>query len=165
MYSESGLKFLSFRSWLWSLACFYKVQLTGFSKYLFDLIPFSSHGYITCNVTKFTHFYCRTAAFNYFYLPYVISEWNKLSLKYRSCKNYLSFRNKLLKPGQPYLFKSKVLKILSCLRLSLNHLNALKFQHKFESCLKESVIPFFLYCHHCSNSRTTRIGSLNQTKK
>lgn len=42
-------------------------------------------------------------------------------------------------------------------------LKALKFQHKFESCLKESVIPFFLCCHHCSNSRTTRIGSLNQT--
>ena len=100
------------------------------------LIPFSGHGYITCNLTKFTHFYCRTAVFNYSYLSYAISEWNKLSPEFRLCKTYLSFRNKLLKLGQPNLFKSKGLKILSCLRLSLNHVNANKFQHKFKRCLK-----------------------------
>ena len=93
------------------------------------------------------------------------------------CKTYLSFRNKLLKLGQPDLFKSKGLKILSHLRLSLNHLNAHKFQRKFQSCLKplfswnllcicmlktESVIPFFLRCHDYINIRKTCINSLNQ---
>ena len=39
--------------------------------------------------------------FKYSFLPYTITEWNKLDKRLRNAKSYLVFRKILLKTGRP----------------------------------------------------------------
>ena len=63
------------------------------------------------------------------------------------------------------------LKLLTRLRLGLSHLNELRFNHNFQSCINplcscslaiESTTHFLLHCHHFSNIRSTLLNSINE---
>ena len=65
------------------------------------------------------------------------------------------------------------LKLLTKLRLGLNHLNEHRFNHNFQSCINplcscslaiESTTHFLLHCHHFSNIRSTLLNSINEVE-
>ena len=87
----------------------------------------------------------------------------------------LSFRNALLKIGQPTpkpvynILDPNGLKLLTRLRLGLSHLNEHKFNHNFKECVNplcfcslqvESVSHFFLHCHYFTDIRKTLFNEL-----
>ena len=62
------------------------------------------------------------------------------------------------------------LKLLTRLRLGLNHLNEHRFNRNFQSCINPScscslaielTTHFLLHCHHFSNIRSTLLNSIN----
>ena len=62
------------------------------------------------------------------------------------------------------------LKLLTCLRLGLSHLNERRFNHNFEDCINplrscsfevESTTHYFLHCHNLVNFRNTLLNKLN----
>ena len=70
-----------------------------------------------------------------------ILEQNNLDMKIRKFSTMLTFRNSLLKIGQPApkpvynIHNPTCLKLLSRLRLGLSHLNEHKFYHSFKGCV------------------------------
>ena len=63
------------------------------------------------------------------------------------------------------------IKLLTRLRLGLNHLNEHRFNHKFQnctsqecicSCEKESTTHFFLHCHFYISTRATLFDKLKE---
>ena len=110
----------------------------------------------------FTSFSCRTeySQNSFFYLFYVIKEWNKLDPDKRSCQSYESFCKVLLsfiRPSENKIFNihdQVGIKLLTRLRLGLSHLREHKFRHNFEdtlnplcSCSIEVEMHFFLRSH------------------
>ena len=123
-------------------------------------------------------FYCGTDAFKYSYFPHIL-EWNKLNMQTRS-ESFLSFKNSLLKIGQPtakptYKIHNPIgLKFLTRLRLGLSHLNEHKFKHNFQDCVNplcscsleiESLSHFFLNCHHFTNICATLFDDLQSVDR
>ena len=80
---------------------------------------------------------CRTELFQNSFLPFSISEWNKLDPDFANVKTYLLFRKNLL----PFLrliensiysiYDTLAIKPLHRLRLSFSHLREHKFRHNF----------------------------------
>ena len=68
-------------------------------------------------------------------------EWNKLDVTIRKSESLPNFRNALLKTGRPaakpiYNIHNPVgFKLLTRLRLGLNHFNEHKFKHNFQDCI------------------------------
>ena len=80
----------------------YKVKTSGLSLYLPKYIPKGNHSNNTrLNEESLKIYHCRTDVFKYSFFPYAISEWNKLDLQIRKANSLLSFKNVLLKLGQP----------------------------------------------------------------
>ena len=111
----------------------------------------------------------------YSFLPFTISEWNKLDLKIQQPKTLFTFQNALIKivrpiPKSTFNVHNPVgLKSLTNLRLGLSHSNQHKFSHSFQDCLNrlcscsleiESVSHFFLHCHYYSQIRSTLLNEL-----
>ena len=74
IYNELGLESLRFRRWFRRLCAFYKIKITQFPSYLYELIPKSNHNYSTLNFNHIDPYYCRTDKFKYSFFPYTIVE-------------------------------------------------------------------------------------------
>ena len=66
------------------------------------------------------------------------------------------------------------LKLFTCLRLGLSHLNDHKFNHNFRDCINplcscslsvENNVHFFLHCHHFSLQRQTLMSNIKSVDK
>ena len=116
----------------------------------------------------------RTNIFKYYFFPYSVMEWNKLSSSIRN-STYPVFRNHLLKIIWPvsnpvYNIQNYIcLKFLTRLKLGSSHLNEHRFNHNVENCINplctcslevESTAHFFLHCHHDHNIRAKLLNSL-----
>ena len=92
----------------------------------------------------------------------------------RNAKSYSTFRKSLLKSGRPspnHIYKIHDplgLKLLTRLRLGLNHLNEHKFSHNFDSSINllcscslevEPTKHFFLQCYHYTNICKTLLNT------
>ena len=138
------------------------------------MIPQSNHRYNTRSSEDVTTFYCRTNVFKY-YFPYTILQWNKLDMQMRRSESFLSFKNFLLKIGQPTakpaynIHNSIGMKFLTRSRLGLSHFKEHKLKHNFQDCVNplwscslkiESLSHFFLHCHHFTNIRASHLDYL-----
>ena len=105
----------------------------------------------------------------------MIIEWNKLNFDVCNPKSYATFWNTLLKLGRPnqraiYSINNPVgLKLFTCLRLGLSHLNENRFYHNFRNCINplcscsiqiESTSHFLLHCHHYTDICLTLLNSI-----
>ena len=101
-------------------------------------------------------------------------------MQIKRSKSFLSFKNSLLKIGQPtakptYNNHNPIgLKFLIRLRLGLSHLNEHKFKHNFQDCANplcscsleiESHSHFFLHCHHFTNIHATLLDVLQSVDR
>ena len=161
-FKKLGLETLKFRRWCRRLCMLYKVKTSGLPLYLSKYIPEGNHSYNTqLNEVGLNTYHCRTDVFKYSFFPYAISEWNKLDLQIPKASSLLSFKNALLKLGQPvpnlYFNKHNPvgLKVLTRLQVGLSHLNEHKFKHNFSNCIIPlcscslevgSASHFFLHC-------------------
>ena len=162
------------------LCMFYKIKTLKIPEYLYYLIPNYHRTYNIRNLDFVETCYCRTDAFKYSFLPYFISEWNKLDPDLRNAKSYSTFRKLLLKTGRPrpnHIYKIHDplgLKLLTRHRLGLSHLNEHRLNHNFDSCINplcswslevELTKHFFLHCHHYTNICKTLLNIVEMTNK
>ena len=141
LYNELGHESFKLRRWMRRLCMFYKIKTLKIPEYLYYLIPNYHRTYNIRNLDFVETCYCRTDAFKYSFLPYFISEWNKLDPDLRNAKSYSTFRKSLLKTGRPrpnHIYKIHDplgLKLLTRHRLGLSHLNEHRLNHNFDSCI------------------------------
>ena len=102
LYAQLGLESLKFRQWFRKLTCFYKIQSTGLTNYLLQLIPTNNHSYILRKPLNIPHYYCRTDVFKNSFFPNVIHEWNKLDETIKGATSFALFKASLLKMGHPH---------------------------------------------------------------
>ena len=123
------------------------------------------HHYQTWNCEDLTIYQTRTNTLKYSFFPNSIIEWNKFSSSTRN-STYPEFRNHLLKITR---LVSNGLKLLTRLRLGLNHLNEHRFNHNFQECINplytcsfevESTVHISLHCHHYHDIKATVLNSL-----
>ena len=132
--------------------------------------PSSQIHYNTRNADQAETYYCRTDIFKNSFFPYKIIDWSKIDIDIRKSKSYATFWNTLLKIGRPiqhtiYSIKNPVgLKLLTCQRLGLSHLNEYRFNHNFQNCINplyscsletQPTFHFLLHWHHYTNIRVT----------
>ena len=174
LYREWGLESLKSRRWFRRLCCFYRIKTFGLPSYLSNLISSGFHSYNTRNSENVVTYHCRADTFKHSFFPWTTLEWNKLDLTLRKSL-YKIFRNSLLKmirhsPNPVYDIHNPVgLRLLTRLRLRLNHLNEHKFNHNFKSCVNplctcsleiESTSHFFPHCNNYSNIRSALLNEL-----
>ena len=114
------------------------------------------------------------------FFPYSVNEWKYLDNIIKSSESYSVFRKKMLNLIRPkcndtYGIHNRTgLKLLTCLRLGLSHLNDHKFNHNFKDCINplcscslsvENNIYFFLHCHHFSLQRQTLMNNIKSIDK
>ena len=166
LYSELGIESLKFRRWFRQFCTFFKIKICGKSEYLLNKIPSSQIHYNSRNADQVETYYCWADIFKNSFFPYTIIEWSKIDIDIWKSKSYATFRNTLLKIGRPiqhtiYSINNPVgLKLLTCLRLGLSHLNEHRFNHNFQNCINplyscsleiESTFHFLLHWHHYTN--------------
>ena len=118
---------------------------------------------------KVTKYQCRTEAFKSSFFPWTITEWNSLdfqiwNLSYTASRKHFNDEFRPI-PNSVFNICNPVhIKLLTRLRLGLNHLNEHRFNHKSQnctsqecicSCEKESTTHFFLHCHFYISTRAT----------
>ena len=80
---------------------------------------------------------CRTELFQNYFLPFTISEWNKLDPDVRNVETYSLFRKNLLafirliENSISSIYDPLGIKLLHRLQLSFSHLREHKFRHNF----------------------------------
>ena len=179
LFEELGLESLKSRRWLRKLCLFYKIFHEKSPSYLFQLIPPNNNVYATrsSQSNKISSFKTRHNFFKDSFFPAVISEWNSLNIDIRNSSSINVFKKELLKfirpePNSTYnINDTKVLKLLTRLRLGVSHLGDHKFRHNFQDCIFpiyycgqdiETTTHFPLHCpnHHCA--RKTLFHKINQ---
>ena len=109
-----------------------------------------------------------------------IFEWNRSNRQIRQSLTLVTFRNSLLKIGQPTprpvcnIHNPNGLKLLTRLRLVLSHLNEHKYNHNLKDSVNtlcsyslevELVSHFFLHCHYFSDIWKTLFHELESVDK
>ena len=152
----------------------YKIILTKLPPYLYELIPplQRSHRYSGC----FQTFRCRTTFFQNWFLPFTITEWNKLDSDIKNIHSHAMFRKKLLTFIRPLgndtnrIYDPLGVRLLNRLRLGFCHLREQKFRHKITDTLNplcscflktEDTEHYFLRCQNNLSFRITLINDLN----
>ena len=125
---------------------------------------------------KVTKYQCRTEAFKSSFFPWTITEWNSLdfqiwNLSYTASRKHFNDEFRPI-PNSVFNICNPVhIKLLTRLRLGLNHLNEHRFNHKSQnctsqecicSCEKESTTHFFLHCHFYISTRATLFDKLKE---
>ena len=125
---------------------------------------------------KVTKYQRRTEAFKSSFFPWTITEWNSLdfqiwNLSYTASRKHFNDEFRPI-PNSVFNICNPVhIKLLTRLRLGLNHLNEHRFNHKFQnctsqecicSCEKESTTHFFLHCHFYISTRATLFDKLKE---
>ena len=157
LYAELATESLKFRWWFRKLACFYKIQSTGLTKYLLQLIPTNNHSYNLRKSLNIQHYYCRTDTFKNSFFPNVINKWNKLDEKIKGATLFSLLKASLLKMGCPhanstYRIHNPIgIRLLKHLHLGLSHLNEHKFWHDFADC----VNLFAMLLQYCTWAYTS----------
>ena len=159
LYQELGLESLKDRRWLTRMSYLYKIISTKLPPYLYELIPplQRSHRYLGC----FQTLRCRTTLFQNPFLPFTITEWNKLDTDIKNIGSYVMFRKKLLTFIRPLenntygIYDPLGVRLLNRLRLGFSHLREHKFRHNFADTLNplcscslemEDAEHYFLRC-------------------
>ena len=185
LYQELGLESLKDRRWLRRISCLYKIILTKLPPYLYELIPplQRSHWYPGC----FQAFRCRTTFFQNSFLPFTITEWNKLDTDIKNIDSHAMLRKKLLTfittlENDTYgIYDPLGVWLLNILRLGFSNLREHKFSHNFAGTLNplcscflemEDTEHYFLRCQNNFpfgialmndlNNINTAIASLNK---
>ena len=117
----------------------YKIISTKLLPYLYELIPplQRSHRYPGC----FKTFRCRTTFFQNSFLPFTITEWNKLDSHIKNIDSPAMFRKKLLAFIRPLgndtygIYDPLGIRLLNRLRLGFSHLKEHKFRYNFADTL------------------------------
>ena len=133
LYQELGLESLKDRRWLRRMSYLYKIISTKLPPYLYELIPplQRSHRYPSC----FQTFRCRTTFFQNSFLPFAITEWNKLDSDIKNIDSHAMFRKKLLAFIRPLgndtngIYDPLSVILLNRLCLGFSHLREHKFRH------------------------------------
>ena len=142
LYQELGFETIKERMFP-RLYCFNKTldsQATAF-KHLYSLLPPPNRHYNTHNFSKIRQMFCRTETFSNSFLPQKITKWNKLDIPSVKLLHVQLFWKALLDfigPTTNSTFGTNVvsgLKLLTCLRVSFNHLREDKFKHNFQDAL------------------------------
>ena len=174
LYQELGLESLKDRRWLRRMSYLYKIISTKLPLYLYELIPplERSHRYPSC----FQTFRCRTTFFQNSFLPFAITEWNKLDSDIKSIDSHPMFRKKLLAfirllGNDTYgIYHPLGIRLLNRLSLGFSHLREHKFRHNFADTLNplcscslktEDTGNYFLRCQNNLSFRTTLMNDLN----
>ena len=97
MYKELGLEYSNSRRSLRRLCLFHKIVVNKSSNYLCDYISTVNQSYQTRSGNKFFHMCCKTEYFENSFFPYMIKEWNNLSLEICKSGSYEICKNSLLK--------------------------------------------------------------------
>ena len=140
LYNELGIDSTKIRQWFRRLCYFFKIKLSGLPQNLNDLIPKPSLSYTT-RFSPLPSFKVRTEVFRNSFFPYTVNEWNNLDNIIKSSDSFLMFKKRMLNLMRPRCNKTygihnqTGLKLLTRLRLSLSHLNDLKFNHNFRDCI------------------------------
>ena len=108
---------------------------TKLPPYLYQLIPplQRSHQYPGC----FQTFRCRTTFFQNSFLPFAITEWNKLDSDIKNIDSHALFRKKLLAFIRPLgndkygIYEPLGIRLLNRVRLGFSHLREHKFRDNF----------------------------------
>ena len=160
IYQELGLESLQLRRWYRKLCRFYKVFKNEHPKYLFNLIlPVRSSPYATRTVGNIPLIKKKHNFFKNYFFPSII-EWNNFDPNLRKPKSISVFKEKILNfirppPNSFFDHNPKGIKLITRLRLGLNHLREHKFKHRFQDTINplcnygqdiESSTHFFLHC-------------------
>ena len=108
------------------------------------------------------------------FFPSTIIEWNNLDSNIRNSENLALFKKRILafiRPSANSTFRClnpNGLKLITRLRLGLNHLRFHKFKHSFQDTLNpicncgtlETTIHYLLLCPNFSNERLTLFNKL-----
>ena len=131
-----------------------------------------------CNVTQIASNFliCRTELFQNSFLPFTISERNKLDPDVRNVETYSLFRKNILAIIMPIenstysIYDPLGIKLLHRLRLGFSHLREHKFWHNFASTVNplcscyldiESAEYYIIRCHNYATFRTILMNELN----
>ena len=156
------------------MSYFYKIIWTRLPPYLYDLIPSlqRSHRYPGC----FQTLRCRTTFFQNSFLPFTITEWNKLDSDIKNIDSHAMFRKKLLTFIRPLendtygIYDPIDVRLLNRLRLGSSHLREHQFRHNFADTLNplcscsletEDMEHYFLSCSNNISFPTTLMNDLN----
>ena len=149
-------------------------QLLFLSPYLYELIPAlqRANGYPSC----FLIFRCRTTFFQNSFLPFAITEWNKLDSDIINIDSHAMFRKKLLAFIRPLgnntygIYDPHGIRLLNRLHLGFGHLREHKFRHNLADTLNplcscsletEDTEHYFLRFQNNLSFHTTLINDLN----
>ena len=129
----------------------YKIISTKLPPYLYEIIPplQTSHQYPDC----FQTLSCRTTPFQNLFLPFTITEWNKLDSDIKNIDSHAMLREKLLTFIRPLekdtygIYDPLGVKLLNRLRLGFSHLREHEFRHNFVDTLN----PLSSYCLETEN--------------
>ena len=149
---ELGLESLKDRRWLRRMSYLYKIISTKLPPYLHELIPLlqRSHRYPGC----FQTLRCRTTLFQHSFLPFTITEWNKLDKDIKNIDSRAVLRKKLLTFLWP--LESDANGIYDSLGVRLPNRLRLGFSH-----LKEHNLSFRTTLTNDLNNINTAIAFLN----
>ena len=172
LYQELGLESLKDRRWLRRMSYLCKIISAKLPPYLYELIPplQRSHRYPSC----FQTFPCRTTFFQNSFLPFGITEWNKLGSDIKNIDSHAMFRKKLLAFIRPLgndtygIYDPLGIRLLNRLRLDFSHLREHKFRHNFADALNPYVhallklkIQNITCCQNNQSFRTSLLNDLN----
>ena len=111
------------------------------------------------------------------FFPSTITEWNKLDRDTRNSNSLNIFKLSLLKFVRPVANRGSEinnpygLKLLTRLRLDLNHLRYHKFRHNFQDCIKpicacgleiETTTHLFLHCPVFQSARQSLLTNIKK---
>ena len=149
---ELGLESLKDRRWLRRMSYLYKIISTKLPPYLHELIPLlqRAHRYPGC----FQTLRCRTTLFQHSFLPFTITEWNKLDKDIKNIDSRAVLRKKLLTFLWP--LESDANGIYDSLGVRLPNRLRLGFSH-----LKEHNLSFRTSLTNDLNNINTAIAFLN----
>ena len=172
-YQELGLDSLNDRGSLRYLCYLFLIVLAKMPPYLpiFMKYLLPSKGRNVIQVAS-NFLICRFELFQNSFLPFTISEWNKLDPDVRNAETYSLFRKNLLAFIRPIensiysIYDPLGIKLLHRLRLGFSHLREYKFGH----CFADTVNPLYScyleiesteYTIRCDNYATFRTILMN----
>ena len=160
---------------------FFKLKKNKNPSYLFDIIPKVLSTRTTRNHNNIPLFNVKHEYFRNSFFPSTVIEWNKLDNNIRNLESVSAFKKQILcfiwqSPNSTFnVHNSHGIKLLTTLRVGLNHLRENKFKHNLQDSLDpfcncgrhiETTIHFFFYCSNYSNQRKNfsniKCSSLNQ---
>ena len=175
LYQELGLESLSDRRWYRRLVYFFNIVTGKAPDYLCSILPSKQCSFDPKRRNLFRTFTTHTDYFKNSFVPYCISEWNKLGSSLQNSKSVSSFKKSLLifiRPKMCSVYNvhdPQGLKLLMRLRVNLSHLREHKFRHNFLDTINplcscsleiESTGHYLLRCPFYTRIRKTLFDNI-----